>query len=186
MAKKRKQKNIVKWVVRGFLLVLLIAAGVIVYLVWDNYFNDKKDEPKPAESSETTEVADEKDEKKSEEGESAETELVNKEVKQYEGENPNSAEGLTGVITHAGVSGANLVIRVNIDQYLESGTCTLGLRKEGMNLYGAEARIVPSASTATCEGFDVPVSELESGNIRIVVYISSGGKTGEINGEVSI
>ena len=45
MAQKRKRKktSVAKWIVRVFLLILFIAAVVIVFLVWDNYFNDKKD-----------------------------------------------------------------------------------------------------------------------------------------------
>lgn len=184
--RKSKQRNIGKWVGRGFLLVLLIAAGVVAYLVWDNYFNDKKEEPKKEETSKVEEV------KEVETTEATEAELTNsaegeeKKVKQYEGEDANSFADLTGAITYAGVSGGFLRIRVNIDQYLESGTCTLALRKEGANIYSAEARIVASASTATCEGFDISADELESGNYTVVIYISSGEKNGEIDGEVKV
>ena len=189
MAQKRKKKktNVKKWAVRGFLLILLIVAGVISFMVWDSYFNKKKDDKKPGETSQVEEKKDSDDDKDAErEEEATEVDLSEKEVKQYEGENPNSAGGLTGVITHAGVSGGSLAIRVNIDQYLESGTCILGLRKEGMNVYSAEAKISASASTATGEGFDVPTSGLESGSYTIVIYLSSGTRNGEIDGEVKI
>lgn len=186
MAQKRKskQRNIGKWVGRGFLLALLIAAGVVAYLVWDNYFNDKKEEPKKEDEASKVEEAEEK--KEEPEAELAGAEVEKKEVKQYEGEDANNFADLTGAITYTGVSGGFLRIRVNIDQYLESGTCTLALRKEGANIYSAEARIVASASTATCEGFDIPTSELETGDYVIVIYISSGEKTGEIDGEVRV
>lgn len=190
MAQKRKKKktNVKKWVVRGFLLILLIAAGVISFMVWDSYFNKKKDDKKPGETSQVEEKkeSDENSNVEESDEESVEVDLSEKEMKQYEGENPNSAGGLTGVITYAGVSGGNLAIRVNIDQYLENGTCILGLRKEGMNVYSAEAKISASASTATCEGFDVPTSGLGSGSYTIVIYLSSGTRNGEIDGEVKI
>lgn len=188
MAQKRKgkQKNIGKWVGRGFLLALLIAAGVVSYLVWDNYFNDRKEESKKEEASKVEEVEEVETSEETEAELTSSAEGEEKKVKQYEGEDANSFADLTGAITYAGVSGGFLKIRVNIDQYLESGTCTLALRKEGANTYSAEARIVASASTATCEGFDVSTGELEGGDYAIVLYISSGEKTGEIDGEVRV
>ena len=183
--RKSKQKNVGKWVGRGFLLALLIAAGVVAFLVWDNYFNDKKEEPKKEEASKVEE-AEEAGTTETTEAELTGAEVEKKEVKQYEGEDANGFADLTGVITYAGVSGGFLRIRVNIDQYLEGGTCTLALRKEGASIYSAETRIAASASTATCEGFDVSASGLESGSYTVVIYISSGERTGEIDGEVKV
>ena len=105
---------------------------------------------------------------------------------QYEGDDPNTTEELTGVITYAGVNGDKLMIRVNIDQFLDSGECGLGLRQAGMNVYNTSARVVSNASTATCEGFDVPVNELGEGNYQITIKLNAGGKTGTINGEVNV
>ena len=186
MAQKRRQNK--RWVYWLVILVLLIAAGVVGYLVWDNYFREKKDDnaeasteqvEKPVEKSEKTEVVIEVD------GDESEVE-DEKKVKQYEGEDPNKGERLTGAVTYAGVNGGKLMIRVNIDQYVESGTCSLGLRQAGASVYSATAAIVNGVSTATCGGFDVPVEELGSGEVVIVIYLSGDGKAGEINGEVRI
>ena len=133
------------------------------------------------------EKKDTKPETKKEEEKKEETPVEEKEkVQQYDGNDPNTANDITGVITYAGVSGDNLMIRVNIDQYLNGGKCTLSLRQGGGNVYGAEANVVDSAATSTCEGFNIPVASLPKGNINIIIYISSGDKVGEIAGEVTL
>ena len=174
----QKRKNSKKWIFWVLMVVLFVAAAVVCYLVWSNYFRDKK-EDKPTEEQSLVEKYEEKKVEEKEE-ETAEKEKV----VQYEGEDPNTQEELTGVVTYAGVNGNNLMIRVNIDQYLESGSCELSLMQNGV-AYSDVANIVGSAATATCEGFNVPVSGL-GGDYEIVIKISSGDKTGTINGKVKI
>lgn len=174
----QKRKNSKKWIFWVLMLVLFVAAAVVCYLVWNNYFRDKK-EDKPTEEQSLVE---EHEEKKAEE--KKEETIEKKKVVQYEGEDPNTQEELTGVVTYAGINGDNLMIRVNIDQYLESGSCELSLMQNGV-AYSDVASIVGSAATATCEGFNVPVSGL-GGDYEIVIKISSGDKTGTINGKVEI
>ena len=174
----QKRKNSKKWIFWVLMVVLFVAAAVVCYLVWNNYFRDKK-EDKPTEEQSLVE---EHEEKKAEE--KKEEMIEKKKVVQYEGEDPNTQEELTGVVTYAGVNGNNLMIRVNIDQYLESGSCELSLMQNGV-AYSDVANIVGSAATATCEGFNVPVSGL-GGDYEIVIKISSGDKTGTINGKVKI
>lgn len=160
------------------MLVLFVAAAVVCYLVWNNYFRNKKEDKPTEEQSLVEEHEEEKVEGKGEET------IEKKKVVQYEGEDPNIQEELTGVVTYAGVNGDNLMIRVNIDQYLESGNCELSLVRNGV-AYSDTANIVGSAATATCEGFNVPVSGL-GGDYEIVIKINSGDKTGTINGKVEI
>lgn len=156
-----------------------MVAGVVCYLVWDNYFNKKEDNP--VEEQSVVEVA--VDDVAA--GQEQVEEVTEKEkVVQYEGEDPNEEDELTGVVTYAGVNGDNLMIRVNIDQYLNSGSCELNLIQNSV-VYSDIANIVGSAITATCEGFNVPVNGL-SGNYEIVIKINSGEKTGTINGKAKI
>ena len=186
MAKRRRRSK--KWVSWVIIALLLIAAVVVCYFVWDAYFRDKKkDEPTTTPQSQvvTPDIPNTPEEEKKEEQPTTDEEEKDKKP-QYDGEDPNKASGITGVMTYAGVNGSNLMIRVNIDQYLNGGTCSLGLRKDGGNVYSAEAPVIDSASTSTCEGFNVPVSGLPQGKLNIVIYITSGDKTGEITGEVTL
>ena len=186
MAQKRKRRKNRKWILKLIIVLLLVAAVFVCYFVWDSYFKDKdgdietthkEQETEKVEKVEETEVAGEEGGK----GNVAEKEKV----VQYEGEDPNDLEELTGVVTYAGVVDGNLMIRVNIDQFLSGGSCTLSLIKEGSNVYSETTEIVSMVSTSTCDGFDV-VQGLSSGNYNIVIILNSEGKTGRISGEVSI
>lgn len=105
---------------------------------------------------------------------------------QNEGSNPNDSATLTGVITRVDAVDGKLTLRVNIDQYLTSGICELTL-KNGANVYTETANITDSASTSTCEGFDIPTGKLATtGAWEISIKISSGEKAGMISGKVNI
>lgn len=184
MAQRRKRSK--KWIYWVVILVLAVAAGVVAYLVWDNYFRGKSDSD---DKQETVAVEEKKNEEKKEEAvdnNDSEREAEKEKVTAYEGNNPNKTESLTGAVTYAGVSpdGKELVIRVNIDQYLGGGSCELNLVQGGV-VYKDTANIISSASTATCEGFNIPAGGL-SGDYEIVIYVSSGEKTGTIKGNVKI
>ena len=168
----QKQKKNKKWLFWVIIMLLFVVAAVVCYFVWDGYFK-KKEEVKPVEEQSLVE-----DKKESEEEEA-------RGAVENEGEDPNEREDLTGVVTYAGVNGNNLIIRVNIDQYLNSGSCELNLVQDSV-AYSDTANIVSSAATATCEGFNVPINGLEKGNYEIVIKVSSGDKAGTINGEVDI
>ena len=181
MAQKRKKSK--KWMYWVMMVVLFVAAGVVAYLVWNNYFADKKG----GEEQNTEEVEEKKDknEKKDDEKDEAEKAVEAKKVEQYEGGDPNEAEELSGAITYTGLSGDVLMIRVNIDQYLDGGTCELSLVQGGDAAYNNIVEIVGGAATSSCAGFDIPMSGL-SGDDEVVVKSNSGEKTGVIRGEAGI
>lgn len=186
--RRRKNRKALKIVL---FLVLLIAAGVICFLVWQSYFSGDNGDVK--ESVEDTSIEEEtrvtkKVESKEDPVKEAEEEVVveKDKVVQYEGENPNKQDDLTGVVTYAGVNDEVLMVRVNIDQYISGGSCNLVLRRGGADVYGATAEIVASVATSTCDGFDIPVSSVGAGSYEIVINLNSNGKAGTIRGEVNI
>ncbi|MBR3319202.1 hypothetical protein IKG06_01700 [Candidatus Saccharibacteria bacterium] len=103
----------------------------------------------------------------------------------YEGADPNSSESITGSITTARFDNDKLMIRVNIDQYLSSGVCTL-IVSDGTNRLEKTARLTPAAATSSCEGFDIASSELTnySRPFDITINLSSDGRIGTITGRV--
>lgn len=181
---KRRQKQNKKWLYWILILVLLIIAGVVVYFVWDSYFRDKKENARNQENEAVIEK--EKDVEKQPTAETTSDETGKKKVEQYEGEDPNLKNELSGVVTYAGVSSGKLMIRVNIDQYLQGGECELVLSRSGATVYSGRVNIIDNASTSTCEGFDVPSSGLGSGRTDITINLNAGGKTGIIKGEVEL
>ena len=190
MANKRKRSK--KWIYWVVVLVLVVVAGVVAYLVWNNYFANKSDnttEPETTSKEETPEKT--SDTKKPDTDNTGtedytEPEQEKEKVLTYEGGDPNKAEELTGALTFASVEGDYLLLRVNIDQYLNSGTCQLSLSQNGGIVYSESANITSAASTATCEGFNVPLSALGTGDFEVVVHLDSAGKSGFIRGRVTI
>jgi len=175
MAKRRRRNK--KWIGVALFLVLMVIAGVVCFLVYESYFKEKEVAPEP-------EVPVVIEPEKEEEVEEVVTEK--EEIVQYEGEDPNVADDLTGVVTYVGVNDGILKVRVNIDQYLAGGSCSLALMQGGATIYTDEAGVIDSVSTATCQGFDVPVSDFSSGATQIVITVNSGGKTGVIEGKVDL
>ena len=184
MAQKRKRKNCKKWLIRLLMVGLFVAAGAVCYLVWDAYF--KTDDMMDNGGDNTVDTVVEKPVENSEIIEVNEDVVEKEKVVQYDGEDPNVSEELTGVVTYAGAAGEKLMIRVNIDQYLETGECRLKLIRGGEVVYGDVAAIATNVATATCEGFDVPISELGVGGYQIMIDLSSNGKMGVIKGDVEI
>ena len=167
------------------MLILLVAAAAVAYLVWDSYFKGK-DRKTNDEQQTTQKVEEAKEDKKEERASTIEEDKDEKKVVQYEGEDPNKAEGLSGAITYVGVNGDGLMIRVNIDQFLDSGECALSLMRGGVVIYSETVNVVGSATTATCEGFDVPVAQLGAGSVEINILVNAGGKTGAIDGRAEL
>ena len=179
MVQRRKRNN--KWLWGIVFLVLLIVC-IIGLVIWNNDSNKDNDKEK-----EEVDVVKTEEEKNTEDDfKQADEDIDEKKVTQYEGDNPNTANELSGAITYAGVQNGTLMIRVNIDQYLDSGSCELNLKNNNVDVYSSTARIVGGASTATCEGFDVPTNVLTGGLFEIVITLNADNKTGLIKGEVNI
>ena len=107
-------------------------------------------------------------------------------VKQYEGDNPNEAEVLSGVVTFAGVNNERLVIRTSIDQYLTSGLCELTLERNGVAIYNGIVNIGGNATTSACDGFDIDLAGLEEGEVQITIDLSANERVGTIRGRVDL
>ena len=183
---RRKKRKSGKIIFTILILAALCVSGAFVY----EYFIAEEPQKPEKKPTETTEVEPEKEAESTTTPETKnpdETQIIGKDpIVQYEGENPNKSDSLTGVITYAGIVGQKLTIRLNIDQYLGAGNCNLSLMKDGTEYYSASANIIADASTSTCQGFDVETTNLPSGNYLITINLQSGDKTGTITGGVSL
>ncbi len=180
----------------AFWLVLALLAGFVAYMMYRFIFDRSFDLPiSAAESKESSEEKSSKDSKDktlaaseketSEDSKESESPAPSKTPTQNDGEDPNISASLTGSLTSINVSGSSLVLRVNIDQYLSSGTCSLTL-SSGSSVVEKSAAILPTVATSSCEGFDVPLSELGSGAWKIEINLTSGDRVGKITGSVDL
>ena len=108
---------------------------------------------------------------------------------QNEGQDPNQANDITGYISNKTVNtqSKKLTIRVTINQFLRTtGKCTLTLTN-GSKTLTYTAPTIDNPSSATCQGFDVPLEQLSAGKWSIKIKVEADNKTGIINGsEVEI
>ena len=178
MPRRRRSKKWISWLI---ILILLVVAFVVVFSVWDNYFNGNKDQ-----SGEVKEESSIQEERDSGEGIKDDDKEDDKKIKQYEGDDPNDADELSGVVTYAGIVDDVVMVRANIDQYLGGGSCKLSLLSGDTVVYEEMSSIVSAASTATCEGFDISTKQLSIGDYKIIIKIEANGKTGTIRGEITI
>ena len=166
----------------GFLVVAVVI--VIVAIVIKNNFNKEYE----IDKQQTVSIDSPELKKTEEKSESKPEEEVKQKEKapQYDGESPNKSETLTGLITFSDVVNEKLVIRTNIDQYLQIGNCKLALSKDGTVYYSQTVTIQESVTTSTCDGYEISVSELPKGDLQIDIDLESGEKSGKITGKVSI
>lgn len=191
----QKRKNHRKIYLMLFVVIFVVAAMVGYFMggLWVK--NDDREENADGwaikqdtqnEEVDAGMVLDEKMESKVENQTTEDEEVFEKKVVQYEGEDPNKAEELSGAITYAGVNGENLMVRANVDQYLTQGECELTLLRGGDTIYSSIADIISSVATSTCDGFDVPVAELGGGDIEIIINLSADERVGTLRGKASI
>lgn len=182
MPKRKRNFRWVKWLL---FLALIAGAVAIVILVKNNF--DKKPETNGGQTTNVGKPEEKKEGKTSTENKaSEETPKSEEKAPQYEGESPNKSETLTGLITYADVVNDELVIRVNIDQFLQSGNCNLTMSRNGITYYTQSVGIQESVTTSTCDGYKIPVSEISKGDFSVEIDLESEGKSGKITGRVRI
>ncbi len=178
--KKRKNGKII------FGILIIAALSVAGFFCYE-YFFKPKEENKPTTPSQTVTPTPVENPDNGR-GETPEKPLEKEPVVQYDGNNPNEAASLTGVVTYAGATDSNVIIRVNIDQYVDGGSCNLSLYQNGNAVYQAGASLIADVSTSTCDGFNIPRSSIYNagGTYEIVINLFAGDKKGTIKGEVSL
>lgn len=92
-------------------------------------------------------------------------------------ETPSDATKLSVNFTSVNQNGDTLRARAQISPLISSGTCTLTLTKDSASITKT-ASVYPTATVTTCQGFDIPTSELSPGMWTLDLDVTSEGKTG--------
>ena len=178
-----KKKMSKKVIIITLVVVTLAVASAGAYFLFSP--NDEKDTIKDSQSKETNSSTSTTEDQDTTSTNATEHEAEKDITPSYEGENTNTSQTLTGVINYAGVANDILMIRTTINQALSSGTCRLAL-SNGSATVTRDSNIALNPSSSTCEGFDVPISELGSGNWTITITVTSDNRSGELKGNVTI
>lgn len=91
---------------------------------------------------------------------------------------PSPSGALTVGFSAINQNDGKLQIRTMIEEILSSGQCNLTLTDGSKNVTKSAA-VYPTASISTCQGFDIPVSELSNGTWNITVNVTSGDRSGQ-------
>lgn len=193
MVRNYRQKKHRKQQIK-FLFTALILAGIIFLFItkpWEHKNNIKTPSDKASSANlekfpkvkddESLKTDQEQDNKSSNPDNNQDFDPTHKTPKNIEGEIPDNGKDLTGVITAIRKSQdqKNLIIRTNISQLVNSGTCKLEMTHlENKQQYQKTVRILRNPNSSSCEGFDVPISELIQGKWSISIIFQSENKQG--------
>ena len=189
---KTKRRYSKRTPVIWFLVILVLAlVAIIVYLLLlqpRDVKQSKQNTEVQSEQIQPEKNSNPNDPKpKTEEKEDLEAGKTHQTPKQYEGDNVTHTSTLTGFITFLGKSGNNLTVRITINQLLkESGTCTITLTQANGQKIERTVATIDNPSSATCQGFDIPLSEIPTGDYQINIDIKTAHQNGNIKGSVTI
>jgi hypothetical protein len=89
-------------------------------------------------------------------------------------------------ITAANQNGSVLQIRALIGAVENTGTCTLVLSRAGQSSVTKTAGTQALSSTSTCQGFDVPTTELSTGAWQALITYDSPTLTGSATKSITV
>lgn len=167
-------------------LIVLVAAVAVTLVIFMSINHAQENLPEPEKPATPTPAVIDPDEQKPDEVEPEDK------VSQYEGEDPNLLDKLTGRIAYKGVNREPnyqaLTVSASIDQYLHSdGTCTLSLKNpSNIEVYSAALSAQPDVTTSACGPFEIPISDFAPGTYQIEITVSGDDKTGLITDAVQL
>lgn len=165
-------------------VILVLAGGTTAYLLASRG-NDQQSQKAEEISKQEVEA-----------GNQAKNETVNSsdeaksETPADKGDQGDSSAGQPGEkvamsITASAQNAGTYQIRTLIQALIPGGTCTLQLTK-GSSVVTKTAGVSLFAQTSTCQGFDVPVSELSTGTWSAKVTFEGDSKSGETTTDIEV
>ena len=106
-------------------------------------------------------------------------------TKQTNGSQQTNDTQSTISITGTNQSPTTFSVRTVIDKVIGSGTCTITLTHQTTKVTHM-VDIQPLATTSTCKGFDIPLSQLSVGTWETSITFSGGGFSGSTTTQVEI
>lgn len=184
-----KQKN-APWYQRAWVITIFVVLGIacivalIIFVVKPGQTNTQEDKTSSSIGNDKNPTTDTpiKNNQTTDDEEGPEKTI------QYEAENPNRLNELSGFITSALQDDTNLYINAMIAQYLKAdATCSLTLKGTNTDFtYTSTVRALPDVTTSNCEEFIVPITNLVPDYYQITIDLSSAEKQGIITRGVQV
>ena len=178
---KVKNKNNKKLVFSILSFALLLAAGVFAFYHFTNPDSNGFG-PKTDLNSATDEQKKDGDKTKSDT-------INNTDGKPSQGGNANETPADPSIITvqttASAQNGSTYQLRYLLESVLSSGECSLILTN-GSQTVTKTSKIQALAQSSTCQGFDIPTSELSPGAWEVTMSVSGDGKTGSTSSTIRV
>ena len=178
------QSNKKKTLLIAIIVVLLAGGAAAAYWVSNRNSGDKQEGVNHEPASQTEKDA----------GKQSKDETINKDTSSNSSKENSSTETppvpsnqtttIPMRITASSQNGNVYQIRILIDQVV-NGSCTITLTRGGSKVTKS-APTQALAQSSTCQGFDIPVSELSPGAWQIAITLSGSGITGNTSGTIEI
>lgn len=89
-------------------------------------------------------------------------------------------------ITATNQTSTSLQVRTFIQTITNNGTCNLTAKNSQGTAYTATAGVQAQSSTTTCKGFDIPLSELNTGTWTVTIDFSNDNLIASTSKEITI
>lgn len=185
---KKQKQSISKKILPAALIVALLVVGTGTYLYafkgslfgWSPFVNQKKtskiDYNPPTEEQKKT---GQEIKSQSVASDSSKPGTVSNDNPPTPTTQSNGKSTVDVTITAANQNGVTFQLRTLIGAVTSSGTCTLIMSK-GATTVTKTASVQALARGSTCQGFDIPMSELSSGNWQIELHFENDSLQGDI------
>ena len=179
-AKTNRKRNVVAVVI----LALVLLAGMIA---WACHYQQWPFAPPVAQEKPVNTVDYTAPTKQQAETGTATKERVAEQAKQQESqEGSTTPSGTIPVNITAVQPGETVYIRTLISSVTSSATCKLDMAGPDGKTYTTSVGTQALAGSSTCQGFNIPMSELGSGSWKITISVNDGTNEGAITTEKTL
>lgn len=176
-----RSSNRKKYIIIGIIAGLILISGTTYAIVSMNQSEPKSTKPTKEETKAGNSAKLETLNENTESGENNSTTGSSK----NKDESTDTSESATINITAKNQNGSLFQIRAMIDVIETGGTCTLTLSK-GNSVVTRQVQTQALAQATTCQGFDIPVSELSAGTWDTKISYEHTGVTAEVTDTIEV
>lgn len=166
-------------------LVVVLVSGATAYLLVSNQSDTQEKKSETTSKQEADAGKQSKDETVNSGDSSSDQSTVDKGSNGNNTDTNQSGEVIPMSITASTQNGSVFQIRTLIQGLAPNGTCTLQLSK-GSATVTKTAGVSLFAQTSTCQGFDIPLSELTPGKWSVKASFEGDSKSGETTSEIEV
>lgn len=179
----KQKKSSKKIIILTILLAVIIFAGICFVYIYTKNNKDSNGVPNNSEQD-LKKTASELDKNPNQQN-AANDQKQNTVNDNIDKPTNSVSENISVTLSASNKNGDVYQIRYLIQQAINEGTCTLVLTKDS-DTVTKTASVQFLSSYSTCQGFNIPTSELGSGKWQAILTVKSGNSTGSTVHEINL